>query len=195
MHSIYFDDGTLLQHYKTFTYAPAKITVAYFGDTLGGSTTGIADTFSLDAVGRPVALTRFVFPFSGALYWNYVYDAAGQLLYTIQVDPSGGNAPDTTIHAWSGGDMVATTFAGFGDVWNFTYDATMPFRSGDPLHIQGLLETGGIGGTHTHLQQGFITSEGDSIFYGYDFDADGKITKLTTTGTGVAGGSVTTYGY
>lgn len=123
---------------------------------------------------------------TGTNWNNDAYEYSGTELIKATSTSSSGGTPTISTLAWSNGNLISTTSG--SSVSTIDYFTDKPAQTGDYLDIAQL-----VGGFQIYRTKNAIKSlsTGSGITnFNYNFDADGKITSLTASGSSNA-----TYSY
>ena len=188
---LYNPDGTIARtenprsgRFKVFTYSPGKIVVTFDNSGVQWPRTEVL----LNAQGR---ITRTTDIRTGEIIASVLdmgYNNAGTLSW-MHASLSGD---DTVFYQYSNGDIVKSTEG--RAVVNYSYYTDKPLRDGDYTKTWQMLNYGAVFMMNRHLVKSIMTANG-TINFAYEFDAQGKITRMTQSKAGSADFVTTDYKY
>jgi hypothetical protein len=168
---------------KVFTYSGNTINIV---STNGPSTS--RDSVTLNANGRASNIRSFN-DMTGTTWSNQSFEYNGNELLKVHQTDNTSSTPETTVATYTNGNLVTLTSpSSTTTIEYFTDKNTQP---GDYLELAYLINYGVGLFPHKNLLKTIDGGGGSVTNFNYEFDADGKITKVTATG----GGSITTLTY
>jgi hypothetical protein len=172
---------------KVFNYSGNTIIVN--STTTGGAFSG-RDSVTLDNMGRPVNIRHF-YNQVGTSWHNLVYEYSGDVMIKFSEAYQGNTFPASYTVNSVNGNMVY--FGNSGSSTSLEYYTDKDIQPGDYLEFTTLMNFGVSIYPRKNLIKKLDSGSGNVTNLSYEFDADGKITKVIANyGSGV---NTTTYQY
>ena len=172
---------------KVFNYSGNTIIIN--STTTGGAFSG-RDSVTLDNMGRPVNIRHF-YNQSGTSWHNTVYEYSGDNMTKFSEAYQGNTFPATyTVNSVDGNVVY---FGNSGSSTSLEYYTDKSNQPGDYLEFTTLMDFGVSIYPRKNLIKKLDSGSGNFTDLSYEFDSDGKITKVIANyGSGV---NTTTYQY
>lgn len=159
---------------KVFTYSGNTIIIHA---TTGSSTS--RDSVTVDAKGRPLNIRQFS-DLTGENWTNIRFEYNGNDLLKFHQTSDGDATDETSIATYSNGNMMELQSPSGKSVLEYFTDKKV--QQGDYLEISSLTQYGVSVYPHKNLVKVIDSGPGSLINFNYEFDADGRITKVIATG-------------
>jgi hypothetical protein len=170
---------------KVFTYSGNTIII----NTASGTFTS-RDSVTLDAKGRALNIRQFS-DLTGNNWTNLRFEYNGNDLLKYHQTSDDDATEETTVAASSNGNMVGIQSSSSNTTLEYFTDKKV--QPGDYLEIATLIQYGVSIYPHKNLVKTIDGGSGNITNFNYEFDADGRITKLI--GTGGSSSTTLTYQY
>lgn len=168
---------------KVFTYSGNTINII----TTSGSSTS-RDSVTLNSSGRASNIRSFR-DMTGTDWTNQSFEYNGNDLLKIHETSEDDNTPSTSVATYISGNMVS--LATTSSTSTLEYFTDKKIQQGDYLELATVIQYGVGIYPHKNLLKTIDGGGGNFNNFNYEFDADGKISKLVVTG----GGSTVTLTY
>jgi len=168
---------------KVFTYSGNTIIIR---GTSGSSDT--RDSVTLDAKGKALNVRQFS-DLTGNNWSNIRFEYNGNDLLKYHQTSDDDATEETTVATSSNGNMVGLQSPSNNTTLEYFTDKKV--QPGDYLEIATLIQFGVSVYPHKNLVKTIDSGSGNFTNFNYEFDADGRITKVIATG----GSSTTTLTY
>lgn len=157
---------------RVWTYGPGY-TIVY-----PGSSPATTDTVLFADSNRVRRVVEYEQGY-GTDYYDYTYNAAGELQTETRSTSDPNYPPYTITYTWSGGDVTSTK-DGAGYVTTYSYYPDKLSADGDPFTFRDFLLLGAAKYRNKHLVKS-VVSGGGVANYSYEFDRSGKIISYSAS--------------
>ena len=158
---------------KSFNYTGNAIMIT--STSAGGSFDG-RDSVTIDDKGRPVNIRHF-YNQAGTSWFNTEYQYSGNDMTAFMQKYESDNVLDTYTVNSAGGNTVY--FGNSGNSTSLEYYSDKTIQAGDYLEFESQIFYGVSLYPRKNLVKSLDSGVGNFVHLSYEFDAEGKITKVT----------------